>query len=83
MMHQTCNGQQQCSFGYLKPIQPYTTILTEDQPALFTSRNDGMVNNYNPIQLSGWRTNIDMQYTVSRQKVLDYSTKYVTKSDPR
>ena len=77
------NGKQECRFGYPKPMQPHTTVLTSDQPTLFTARNDGMVNSYNPIQLSGWRANVDMQYIVSRQKVLDYCTKYVTKSEPR
>ncbi len=62
-------------------MQPNTTILIDDQPTLFTARNDGMVNRYNPIQLSGWHANVDMQYIVSRQKVVDYCTKYVTKSE--
>ena len=42
-----------------------------------------MINSFNPVQLSAWRANVDMQYIVSRQRVLQYCTKYVTKSKPR
>ena len=79
----TKNGKQECRFGYPKPLQPHTTIVTEDEPALLTARNDGMINSFNPVQLSAWRANVDMQYIVSRQRVLQYCTKYVTKSEPR
>ena len=40
-------------------------------------------NNFNPIQLSAWRANVDMQFIVSRRRVIDYCTKYITKSEPR
>ena len=63
--------------------QAPTTIVMEDEPTLLTSRNDGMVNSYNPVQLSAWRANVNMQYIVSRRRVLEYCTKYVTKSEPR
>ena len=80
----TKNGQQQCRFGYPKPLQPHTALVTEDgEPVLLTARNDGMVNSFNPVQLSAWRANVDMQFIVSRRKVIDYCTKYVTKSEPR
>ena len=42
-----------------------------------------MINSFNPVQLSAWRANVDIQYIVSRQRVLQYCTKYVTKSEPR
>ena len=77
------NGKQECRFGYPKPLQPHTALITEDEPTLLTARNDGMINSYNPVQLSAWRANVDMQYIVSRQRVLQYCTKYVTKSEPR
>ena len=78
------NGQQKCRFGYPKPLQPETTVVTEDgEPVLFTKRNDGLVNSFNPVQLSAWRANVDMQYCVSRQKVIEYCAKYATKSEPR
>ena len=79
----TKHGKQKCCFGYPKPLQPHTAIITEDEPTLLTSRNDGLINSFNPVQLSAWRANVDMQYIVSRQRVLQYCTKYVTKSEPR
>ena len=80
----TRDGQQKCCFGYPKPLQPETTAVAEDgEPVLFTKRNDGLVNSFNPVQLSAWRANVDMQYCVSRQKVIEYCAKYATKSEPR
>ena len=35
------------------------------------------------MQLSGWRANVDMQYVVSRRRVINYVAKYATKSEPR
>ena len=72
-----------CRFGYPKPLQPETTVVTEDEPTLLTARNDSMLNSFNPVQLSAWRANVHMQYIVSRRRVIDYCTKYVTKSEPR
>ena len=56
---------------------------TKEEPVILTARNDGMINSFNPIQLSAWRANVDMQFIVSRHKVVQYCTKYVTKSEPR
>lgn len=64
----TKNGKQQCRFGYPKDFQPNATVSTADGDiVLQTARNDGLVNSYNPMQLSGWRANVDMQYWVSRR----------------
>ena len=51
-------------------------------PSLFllTARNDGMVNSFNPVQLSAWHANVDMQYILSRRRVIEYCTNYVTKN---
>ena len=77
-------GQQACRFGYPKPLQPQTAIVTEnDQLELLTARNDSLINSYNAIQLSGWRANVDMKYIVSKQKVVEYCAKYATKCEPR
>ena len=77
------HGKQECHFGYPKPLQPNTAIITEEEPTLITARYDGMINSFNPVQLSVWHANVDMQYIVSRQRVLQYCTKYVTMSEPR
>ena len=64
--------------------KPDTVLISEDgDPQLLTARNDGLVNSYNQIQLSAWRANVDMQYCVSLRKVIEYITKYASKSEPR
>ena len=83
----TKNGVQQCRFGYPKPMQPSTTIVRDEdnnqEPVLVTARNDGLINSHNPVQLSAWRANVDMQYCESKRKVIKYITKYATKCEPR
>ena len=56
----TCNGRQQCHFGYPKPLQPQTDIVMEEEPTILSGQNDGMGNSFNPVQLSAWRANVDM-----------------------
>lgn len=78
------NGELQCRFHYPKDLQPVTSIHTKDgEPSLTTQRNDPLLNSYNPVQLSAWRANVDMQVIVSRKRVLDYCAKYATKPEPR
>ena len=76
------NGKQQCRFGYPKDIQLETNLeLAEDgEIKLTTARNDPLMNSYNPLQLSAWRANVDMQYCISRRKVIEYCA---TKTEPR
>ena len=72
-------GKQECRFGYPKSLQPVTSIVTEDgEPKVLTARNDSLLNSYNPVQLSAWRANVDMQYVVSRNTVLQYVAKYAS-----
>ena len=77
-------GKQECRFGYPKPLQDVTTIVTlEGEPQVVTARNDSLLNGFNPVQLSAWRANVDMSYASSRDKIIKYVAKYATKSDPR
>ena len=80
----TKNGKQQCRFGYPKPLMEKTTLgVVDGHVELDTARNDPLVNSYNPMQLCSWRANVDMQYCVSRQKVIEYVVKYASKCEPR
>ena len=63
------NGVLKCRFSYPKDLQPVTSVVTEDgKPTLMTQRNDHLLNSYNPLQLSAWRSNVDMQFIVSRRR---------------
>lgn len=82
----TINGVQKCRFNYPKQLQPERVILTDEEtnePTLITARNDGLINSNNPVQLSAWRGNVDMQYCVSKHRIVEYITKYATKCEPR
>ena len=79
----TRHGKQSCHFGYPKPLQSETAIVTGEEPTLLTACNDGLINSFNPVQLSAWRANVDMQFVISTRRVIEYCTKYVTKSEPR
>ncbi len=64
-------------------LQQVTTITSQEgEPVVLTSRNDNLLNAYNPVQLSAWRANV-VQYIMSRNKVIKYVAKYATKSEPR
>ena len=42
---------------------------------------DRMVNNYNPVFLSAWNANLDLQVCVDNYAVITYITDYLTKGD--
>ncbi len=43
----TRGGQQQCRFGYPKPLQPVTTLTMHDgEPEVVTTRNDGLIDSH-------------------------------------
>ena len=65
-----------------KSLSEETVVSVEDGDVeLQTARNDPLINSFNPIQLSGRWANVDIQYCVSRQKVISYCAKYVTKCE--
>ena len=74
-------------FNFPKPLQLQTVVVRDeddnDELTVNTVRNDGLINSHNPVQLSAWRGNVDMQYCVSKRKVINYITKYATTSEPR
>lgn len=81
----TKKHKQECRFGCPKPLQQVTTIDTNEkdgQPRLQTAHNDSLLNSYNPVQLSGWHANVDMQFIESRPRVINYVAKCATKSEP-
>ena len=41
-----------------------------------------LINSYNPVQLTAWWANVDIQFCISHHKVIEYCAKYATKSEP-
>ena len=76
---------QQCRFNFPKPLQPEIVIVREEdsnhKDTAVTARNNALINSHNPVQLSTWRGNVDMQYYVSKHKVIEYIIEYSTKCE--
>ena len=68
-----------------KSLQQCTTLSrAEDRDIeLLTKCNDPLINSFNSIQLSAWHANVDMQYCISKNKVIAYCAKYTIKYEPR
>uniref|UniRef100_A0A1X7SY52 Uncharacterized protein n=1 Tax=Amphimedon queenslandica TaxID=400682 RepID=A0A1X7SY52_AMPQE len=63
-------GKQECWFEFPKDFQAQTTInITEEEPVILTAHNDGMLHSFNPIPVTYWHANVDMQYIVPRKSV--------------
>ena len=79
------DGRPVCRFGFPKQLEQMSEAdFNEDGDlTLITSRNDPLINSYNPIQLYSWRANVDMQYCMSKKMVIRYVAKYTTKSENR
>ena len=81
------DGTKVCRFHFPKALQketkfevcPYNLI----EPSVDTKRNDPRINTHNPLQLQGWRANVDMQVCVSAYGLAKYVVKYATKSEPQ
>ena len=58
-------------------------MVKNGEPELLTVQNDGLINRFNPVQLSAWCANVDIQYCVSHHRVIEYSVKYATKCELR
>ena len=84
-LSKTQKGEWQCRFGFPKQLQDQTTIVFDEygEPELLTKRNDPYVNSHNPMQLQGWRANVDMQVCLNARRVAEYCAKYASKPESR
>ena len=53
-----------CRFHYPKDLKLETTTVTDETPTLLIACNDGLLNTFNAVQLTGWHANVDMHYIV-------------------
>ena len=81
------NKNKICRFGFPKSINEKTSLIynRNNIGQYFLNyeikRGDSLVNTHNVFQLLGWRANVDMQFIFSETHVVEYLTKYVTKSE--
>ena len=48
---------------------------------IVTKHNDNRLNNYQRLQLQGWRANCDIQVIIDCHSCLEYSAKYASKAE--
>ena len=88
--HQTCacedKGRLYCNKLYPRPrVHPGKTEITEDPRRrelyrLWLGRNCHFLNNFVPIIMLAMLSNCDFQATLTKDAVIEYMTKYMTKS---
>lgn len=80
----------ECRYGFPRPIQLETTLntyedYTKNRKRLYNlkrNKYEQYVNDYNPLILSIWRSNMDLQLIQDEKGVLNnYITDYITKKD--
>ena len=78
-------GKQTCRFKYPKEINEQIFVRDDErgQPELVTARNDPYVNPHSRFQLQDWRANVDLKPILSIHAMLQYISKYVSKSEPQ
>jgi len=75
-----------CRFHFPVDLRPCSELkLNEDTSEIefFPERNDTQLNKFNPFIISTWRANIDVAPVLSKKAVINYLTKYVSKSEVR
>ncbi len=88
------SGDLQCRFKFPKqlcnkthlefdPINSKVGTTSQYKIHVVTERNDSRINNYQEIQLQGWRANCDIQLITSFHDCVEYITKYAAKGEPR
>lgn len=87
-----CNGNtRKCRFGFLRQVAKNTRLVRnmyvhEQNKGRFyvTARNEQsrFVNDYDPVILSHWRANMDIQYVQNAEGAAYYVCSYLCKSVP-
>ena len=81
-------GIEKCRFGFPKPLIDRTTLIynknhsNHDYLTYNIYRKDSLINTHNIFQILDWKANVDMQFILSENHVVEYLTKYVTKTEP-
>ncbi|XP_059074747.1 uncharacterized protein LOC131874842 [Cryptomeria japonica] len=73
----------ECHYKALWVLQEMSTLTVDNDnnPCYKPARNDDRLNIHNPWMLSLWRANIDCQPVTSKKAILQYISKYASKSE--
>ncbi|XP_046145856.1 uncharacterized protein LOC123989199 [Osmia bicornis bicornis] len=76
---------QTCRFNFPKPLQDVST-LQKDEKGIWQytpRRNDALLNDHNIFVAQIWRANTDCKVITSEHAILNYLSKYASKSEPQ
>ncbi|XP_057872859.1 uncharacterized protein LOC131079010 [Cryptomeria japonica] len=75
----------QCRYRAPWPEQQTSTLTIDidNKPCYAPARNDDRLNIHSPCMLSIWQANIDCQLVTSRKAILQYISKYASKSEKK
>lgn len=79
-------GSQEYVCRFKFPIDEKAESIISDEKGIkrfVPKRNDQRLNLHNPFVTSLWRANTDFQPIISKHAVLNYISKYVSKSEPQ
>ncbi|KAK3932747.1 52 kDa repressor of the inhibitor of the protein kinase [Frankliniella fusca] len=91
-MHSKCTANycirdvnKGCRFGFPKEVCDTTKFIFDEKNHidLETKRNHPRVNRFNKEILQLWRANIDVAPVVSRERLVTYLSKYITKAETK
>ncbi|KAE8744175.1 hypothetical protein FOCC_FOCC009183 [Frankliniella occidentalis] len=78
-------GLSECRFKFPVEMRSATKLVKNEHGVfeLLTERNDEHLNKYNEYIIQCWRANMDISPCLSKEALLSYLTKYVTKSETK
>ncbi|KAK3917404.1 ATP-dependent DNA helicase RRM3 [Frankliniella fusca] len=76
-------GVTECRFKFPFEMETVSQLKLNESGSyeLLTARNDELLNKYNKYIIQSWRANMDISPCLSKEALLSYLTKYVTKSE--
>ncbi|XP_034240282.1 uncharacterized protein LOC117644774 [Thrips palmi] len=79
-----CWRKGKCRFNFPKPLQTDASIQKKegtDEWEFSPACNDSKLNKYNQFIIQLWRANIDIAPVISKQALIAYLTKYISKCE--
>ncbi|KAE8740153.1 hypothetical protein FOCC_FOCC014351, partial [Frankliniella occidentalis] len=80
-----CLKKKKMVFRYPMDLQEKSRLIINDKNELefVPARNDPRLNKYNAYIIQSWRANIDVSPVLSKRALIQYLSKYISKSEPQ